>query len=114
MGPSILAAAATTFAAASISEYFLLWDVIHEKHIIYQISKSFFVSKVFGCKVLFFTKFAMILFQTMLHSTLGSFVVFLCLTDIFGPREPTKAIDNLLSKCGVRKTTSNDEKLDHE
>jgi len=75
MGPSILAAAATTFAAASI---------------------------MFFCKVLFFTKFAMILFQTMLHSTLGSFVVFLCLTDIFGPREPTKAIDNLLGKCRGR------------
>jgi len=82
MGPSILAAAATTFAAASI---------------------------MFGCKVLFFTKFAMILFQTMLHSTVGSFVVFLCLTDIFGPREPTKFVDNLLSKCSG-KTDANDEK----
>jgi len=87
MGPSILAAAATTFAAASI---------------------------MFGCKVLFFTKFAMILFQTMLHSTLGSFVVFLCLTDIFGPREPTKAVDDLLGKCCGGKTTSSDEKSENE
>ena len=60
MGPSILAAALTTFAAALIMLF---------------------------CSIQFFTKFAEMLSFTILHAILGSFVVFLSLTDTFGPEE---------------------------
>jgi len=79
MGPSILAAAATTFAAAIVMLF---------------------------CKVVFFTKFAMILFMTILHATIGSFVVYIVLNDIFGPAEPTRFIDNLFA-CGRKDDVSN-------
>jgi len=72
MGPSVLAAAATTFSAALIMLF---------------------------CKVSFFTKFALILFMTMLHSTIGTFVGFLVLVDIFGPSEPTRFVDDQIKKC---------------
>jgi len=71
MGPSILAAAATTFSAALVMLF---------------------------CKVTFFTKFASILFMTMLHSTIGAFVGFLVLADIFGPSNPTEFVDSQLKK----------------
>ena len=58
MGPSILAAAFTTFAAATVMLF---------------------------CKVTIFTKFALILLMTILHATLGSFVVYIVLADSFGP-----------------------------
>jgi predicted RND superfamily exporter protein len=77
MGPSILAAAATTFAAAIVMLF---------------------------CKVVFFTKFAMILLMTILHATVGSFVVYIVLNDIFGPAEPTKFVDQLVTTC-VKKDT---------
>lgn len=79
MGPSILAAAATTFAAAIVMLF---------------------------CKVVFFTKFAMILLMTILHATIGSFVVYIVLNDIFGPAEPTRFIDQLLV-CGKKDDVSN-------
>jgi len=72
MGPSILAAAATTFSAATVMLF---------------------------CKITFFTKFASILFMTMLHATIGAFVGFLVLADLFGPSEPTKLVDTQLAKC---------------
>ena len=72
MGPSILAAAFTTFAAATVMLF---------------------------CKVTFFTKFALILLMTILHATAGSFVVYLVLTDCFGPSEPTKFVDSLFKMC---------------
>ena len=71
MGPSILAAAFTTFAAA--------------------------ITMLF-CQITFFTKFALILLMTILHATLASFVIYLVLTDSFGPSEPTKFIDGLFLK----------------
>lgn len=71
MGPSILAAALTTFASAIVMLF---------------------------CKVIFFTKFAMILLMTILHATVGSFVVFIVLADLFGPSEPTRMFDRLLGK----------------
>ncbi len=71
MGPSILAAAVTTFASSIMMLF---------------------------CKIVFFTKFAMILFMTILHATIGSFVVYIVLTTIFGPAEPTKLIDGLVAK----------------
>jgi len=71
MGPSILAAALTTISAAFVMLF---------------------------CSVVFFTKFAMILFMTIIHATIGSFVVYIVLNDLFGPSEPTKFIDGLVAK----------------
>jgi len=82
MGPSILAAAATTFTAALIMLF---------------------------CKVAFFTKFASILFMTMLHSTLGTFVGFLVLADIFGPSNPTKFVDDQLKRCCGKNISESEE-----
>lgn len=84
MGPSILAAAFTTFAAA--------------------------IAMLF-CTVVFFTKFALILLMTILHATIGSFIIYLVLSDTFGPSEPTKLFDNIVMKmkqkcCGKRGDTS--------
>lgn len=74
MGPSILAAAFTTFAAALVMLF---------------------------TEITFFQKFAVILFMTILHSVLGCFVVFLVLCDCFGPAEPTKGYDTIKGKfCG--------------
>jgi len=74
MGPSILAAAFTTFMAAVVMIF---------------------------TEITFFRKFAVILFMTILHSTIGCFVVFLVLCDCFGPAEPTKGYDALKAKiCG--------------
>jgi 5-methyltetrahydrofolate--homocysteine methyltransferase len=72
MGPSILASAFTTIAGATI----MLFTVIS-----------------------FFEKFAVVLFLTILQATAGSFIVFLTLTDCFGPAEPTYMVDLLWAKC---------------
>jgi len=90
MGPSILAAAITTFSAALVMLF---------------------------CKVLFFTKFALILLMTVIHSTIGSFVVYLVLTDTFGPAEPTKFVDTIVSKirnmlCGKRQQEEKKAEID--
>eukprot|EP00977_Amphora_coffeiformis_P004565 scaffold983_cov168-Amphora_coffeaeformis.AAC.1 len=71
MGPSILAAAFTTFAAALV----MLFTVIT-----------------------FFEKFAVILFLTIAQSVVGSFVVFLVTVDCIGPSNPTHTVDHLLSR----------------
>lgn len=72
MGPSILAAAFTTFAAAIVMLF---------------------------CQILFFTKFALILLMTVLHATLASFVFYIALSDSVGPSEPTKFVDGIFTKC---------------
>jgi hypothetical protein len=72
MGPSILAAAFTTIAGATV----MLFTVIS-----------------------FFEKFAVVLFLTIIQATAGSFIVFLVLTDCFGPAEPTYTVDLLWAKC---------------
>lgn len=72
MGPSILAAAFTTFAAALV----MLFTIIT-----------------------FFEKFAVILFLTIAQSTVGSFVVFLVMADCIGPSDPTRLIDQFISRC---------------
>ncbi|CAB9509808.1 dispatched homolog 1 [Seminavis robusta] len=74
MGPSILAAAVTTIAGAAVMLF---------------------------CIITFFTKFATILFFTIIQSILGSFVVFLVLADTLGPATPTYMADKL---CGVDTT----------
>ena len=71
MGPSILAAAATTLAAALV---------------------------MLACTISFFIKFATILLVTILHATIGSFIIYIVLNDLFGPSEPTKLIDSLIAK----------------
>mmetsp|Transcript_523 Transcript_523/g.787 ORF Transcript_523/g.787 Transcript_523/m.787 type:complete len:1071 (-) Transcript_523:157-3369(-) len=81
MGPSILAAAATTVSSALVMLF---------------------------CKVVFFTKFAMILLMTIVHATIGSFVIYIVLNDLFGPSQPTKLIDGLLLRCGKKGETKED------
>jgi len=72
MGPSILAAAFTTMAGALMMLF---------------------------CIITFFTKFAFVLFFTIIQATIGSFVVFLTMTDCIGPSEPTYMADRLLNHC---------------
>jgi len=72
MGPSILAAAFTTMAGAMVMLF---------------------------CVITFFTKFAFVLFFAIIQSTIGSFVVFLTLTDCIGPAEPTQMADQLIAQC---------------
>lgn len=72
MGPSILAAAVTTLSSALVMLF---------------------------CKVVFFTKFAVILLMAVIHATIGSFVIYLVLCNLFGPSEPTKFIDGIATKC---------------
>lgn len=69
MGPSILAAAFTTIAAAII----MLFTIIT-----------------------FFQKFALILFMTVIQASVGSFVVFLTMVDCMGPTNPTYLVDRLV------------------
>jgi hypothetical protein len=71
MGPSILAAAFTTLAAALIMLF---------------------------CVILFFTKFATVLFFTIVQSLVGSFVVFLTITDCIGPTAPTHWFDECVAR----------------
>jgi len=71
MGPSVLAAAATTMAGAIIMLF---------------------------TEILFFGKFAVVLFMTIVHSTIGSFFVFLTITDCIGPSDPTKGVDYIVNK----------------
>ncbi|KAL7527430.1 hypothetical protein ACHAWF_002173 [Thalassiosira exigua] len=71
MGPSILAAAFTTFMAAVVMMF---------------------------TEITFFTKFAVMLFMTIVHSIIGCFVVFLVLCDCFGPSEPQKGYEMIKAK----------------
>jgi len=71
MGPSVLAAAATTMAGAIIMLF---------------------------TKILFFQKFAIVLFMTIVHSTIASFFIFLAIVECIGPSEPTKGVDYIVDK----------------
>jgi len=81
MGPSILAAAFTTIAAAAV---------------------------MLVCVVDFFVKFAVVLFGTVVQATLGSFIVFVCLVDTFGPSNPTYTVDLLIAKMRGKDVPSKD------
>merc|ERR1712085_27797 len=70
MGPSILATAGTTFFSAIVMLF---------------------------CTITFFNKFALVLFFTVVMATVASFVVFITLTNCFGPSNPTYLVD----KCFV-------------
>lgn len=85
MGPSILAAAFTTLAAATV----MLFTVIS-----------------------FFVKFAVILFATIIMATLGSFIVFVALADTFGPSQPTYIVDWLVAKCSGKENLKKSDKTE--
>ena len=63
-------------------------------------------------------KFAMVLFFTIVQATIGSFVVFLTLTDVLGPSQPTYMVDQWLAKCCVPSLADNSaqtiEKSSHD
>jgi predicted RND superfamily exporter protein len=75
MGPSVIAAAVTTIGAAAVMMF---------------------------TKIVFFQRFAVILFYSLMMGLVGSVFVFLVITDIFGPAEPTVCVDSML-RCS-RKT----------
>jgi len=83
MGPSILAAALTTVAAACVMLF---------------------------CSTPFFTKFATILLVTILYATVGSFIFFVVLVDLFGPAEPTKLFDACWNRITGKKKDEETEK----
>ena len=83
MGPSILAAAFTTMAAAIIMLF---------------------------CVITFFSKFALILFMTVIQASAGSFVVFLVFNDCIGPSQPTYLVDKILAKLSGKKSDEDSEK----
>jgi len=85
MGPSILASAMTTFSAALVMLF---------------------------CTLTFFTKFAEMLLLTMTHAIIGSFVLYLVLTDTFGPAEPTKLYDKVTARLCMKKTEDDVDDLD--
>jgi len=66
MGPSVLATAGTTFFSAVVMLF---------------------------CTITFFRKFALVLFFTVVMATVASFVVFITLTNCFGPSNPTYLVD---------------------
>merc|ERR1712003_134889 len=77
MGPSILASATTTFFSAVVMLF---------------------------CTITFFRKFALVLFFTVVMATVASFVVFITLTNCFGPTNPAYLVD----KCfGIDNSTEN-------
>mmetsp|Transcript_10608 Transcript_10608/g.24633 ORF Transcript_10608/g.24633 Transcript_10608/m.24633 type:complete len:183 (+) Transcript_10608:2208-2756(+) len=83
MGPSILAAGFTTMCSAAI----MLFTVIT-----------------------FFQKFAIILFYTVIQALLGSFIVYLTLSDTIGPSHPTYLCDLIVAKINeIRKGPSTEE-----
>lgn len=105
MGPSILAAAFTTFMAAVVMVSRHL-DVYLGNSSLAQLCKLIktppAVNTQIFTEITFFRKFAVILFMTILHSTIGCFVVFLVLCDCFGPAEPTKTFYAIKTKIGGR------------
>jgi 5-methyltetrahydrofolate--homocysteine methyltransferase len=79
MGPSILAAALTTFTSA----IFMLF-----------------------CEIKFFPLFASILLFTIVYAVIASMIYYIVLSDLFGPSEPTKGVDRILRCICARRNTS--------
>ena len=71
MGPSVLGSAATTMSTAIIMLF---------------------------CHIVTLEKFATMMIMTMVHSLIGSFVIFSVLCSCFGPAEPTKTVDFIQNK----------------
>merc|ERR1712029_596537 len=101
MGPSILAAAFTTFmAAVGMASSLLSLLGIRLIRELEEIA-SLIIAKYFAqyfTEITFFSKFAVMLFMTIVHSTIGCFVVFLVLCDCLGPAQPTKGYDTIRAK----------------
>ena len=62
--------------------------------------------------ITFFQKFALVLFMTIIQATVGSFVVFLTLTDCVGPSHPTYLCDRLLGYVTGRNNDAPQEETD--
>merc|ERR1712113_876740 len=58
--------------------------------------------------ITFFQKFALVLFLTIVQATIGSFVVFLVMTDCIGPNEPTYLVDRALEAAGCKSSTASE------
>merc|ERR1712113_604130 len=58
--------------------------------------------------ITFFQKFALVLFLTIVQATIGSFVVFLVMTDCIGPNEPTHLVDRALEAAGCKSSTASE------
>jgi multidrug efflux pump subunit AcrB len=86
MGPSILAAAFTTVISAVVMLF---------------------------TEIIFFQKFALILFFTIVQATLASFVVFLVLCVCFGPSNPTYLVDSVVARCFKQNKEQNEQKDEH-
>eukprot|EP00984_Skeletonema_dohrnii_P009656 scaffold3698_cov107-Skeletonema_dohrnii-CCMP3373.AAC.2 len=76
MGPSVLGSAATTISTAIIMQF---------------------------CGIQSITRFATMMIMTMIHSLIGSFVIFSVLCSCFGPEEPTKRFDAIKTKIQNQK-----------
>ena len=77
MGPSILAACFTTVSAAIVMLF---------------------------CTIVFFQKFALVLFFCIIQATVASFIFFCTLSDCCGPADPTQLVDSIV-RCvyGIRR-----------
>ena len=82
MGPSVLAAAFTTVASAVI---------------------------MLATKILFFQKFAYVLFFSVVQATFGAFVFFSILVDCIGPSHPTWLMDWICSQCSSKEETAQED-----
>ena len=80
MGPSVLGSAATTLSTAIIMLF---------------------------CEVATLEQFATMMVMTMVHSLIGSFVIFSVLCLCFGPAEPAKSFDFIRNKVMSRLGTGN-------
>ena len=81
MGPSVLGSAATTLSTAIIMLF---------------------------CEVATLEQFATMMVMTMVHSLIGSFVIFSVLCLCFGPAEPAKSFDFIRNKVMSRLETGNE------
>ncbi len=86
MGPSVLAASLTTICAAAVMLF---------------------------CIIIFYVRFAQVLLLSILMATVGSFIVFLTLTDIFGPSDPSSLSDCFHARLfGKIKNKANRERIE--
>ena len=87
MGPSILAACFTTVSAAIIMLF---------------------------CTIVFFEKFALVLFFCIIQATVASFIFFCTLVDCCGPSNPTQLFDSVMGRIHRRRLGQNDDQDDKE
>eukprot|EP00934_Nitzschia_sp_Nitz4_P004646 Nitzschia sp. Nitz4//scaffold228_size32365//15936//19222//NITZ4_007906-RA/size32365-augustus-gene-0.41-mRNA-1//-1//CDS//3329542819//4636//frame0 len=56
--------------------------------------------------IIFFKQFGLVLVMAILQATIGSFVVFLSMTDTIGPRDPTYMSDKIMAWCFTKKNVT--------